>query len=146
VIGIEFSSTFGSSPNSATAHRTYEFLLPLVVTTSNDPAYFNNPPSCSNSDGANPLSGYCNAFSKQSLGFPASLLGSGASVGVAPYAAPLCPGNTCPMTPPKTLFFGFCASSANVPTVATFVQIGTDGKTSLSTPISTQGIACPPQS
>jgi hypothetical protein len=152
-LGIQFSSTFASSPNSATAHQIYELLLPLVVTNSNDPGYFTlNPPLCPNSNGANLLSGYCNAFSKQELGFSASVLGSGSSIGAPPYAAPLCTSATCPSQgTATTTYFGFCAgfpnlAATNVPAVETFLQIGTNGTTSLSTPTSTQGIACPPQS
>ncbi len=151
-LGINFNYNFGPSPNSTTSHGLYEVEIPLVVTTSNDAAYFADPSSCPNSSkGTNPLSGYCNAFSTPDLGFSASVLGSGASIGIAPYAAPLCPGNTCPATPPATTFFGFCAGfpnliAPNVPAVETFLQIGTDGTTYLSTPVSTQGIQCPPQS
>jgi hypothetical protein len=145
-LGIQFSSTFGSSPNSTTAHRTYELLLPIIVTNTNDPAYFTNPPSCPNTNkGTNLLSGYCNAFSKQSLGFTASVLG-GASIGVAPYAAPLCTPATCPAQgTAQTTYFGFCASFGSVPAVTTFIQIGTDGTTIMTTPVNTQGTVCPPQ-
>jgi hypothetical protein len=144
-LGINFNYSFGASPNSTTSHALYEVQIPLLVTTSNDAAYFDDPSSCPNSSkGTNPLSGYCNAFSTPDLGFSASVLG--ASIGVAPYAAPLCPGNMCPSTPSSTTYFGFCATFANAstPAVATFGQIGTDGTTYLSTPVTTQGIQCPP--
>jgi hypothetical protein len=155
-LGIQFNSSFGTSPNSTTSHRQYELQIPIIATPENDPAYFGNPTSlaCPNAnEAANPQSGYCNAFSnsKPAIGFSARILGSGASVGVAPYAAPLCPANKCPATPPTTTYFGFCASYPNPPpattfssAAATFLQIGTDGTTSLSTPVSTQGIQCPP--
>jgi hypothetical protein len=146
-LGINFDYNFGASPNSTTSHGLYEVQIPLVVTTSNDGAYFDHPSSCPNSSkGTNPLSGYCNAFSTQDLGFSASVLGSGASIGIAPYAAPLCTSATCPTSgTPQTTYFGFCATFANAsaPAVATFGQIGTDGTTYLSTPVSTQGIQCP---
>ncbi len=122
--------------------------IPIIATPDNDSAYFSNPfsLSCPNGNAANPFSGYCNAFSNAVLGFPAPVLGTGASVGVAPYAAPLCNSATCPaMPPPMTTFFGFCASFATVPAVATFLQIGTDGTTAITTPVSTEGIQCPPQ-
>ncbi len=147
-LGINFDYNFGASSNSTTSHGLYEVQIPLVVTMSNDAAYFDDPSSCPNSSkGTNPLSGYCNAFSTQDLGFSASVLGSGASIGVAPYAAPLCTTATCPTNraAPQTTYFGFCATFANAsaPAVATFGQIGTDGTTYLSTPVSTQGIQCP---
>jgi hypothetical protein len=149
-LGINFDYNFGASPNSTTSHGLYEVQIPLVVTTSNDAAYFADPSSCPNSSkGTNPLSGYCNAFSTQDLGFSASVLGSGTSIGVAPYAAPPCTTATCPASgTPKTTYFGFCATFANAsaPAVATFGQIGTDGTTYLSTPVLTRGIQCPPQS
>ena len=146
-LGINFNYNFGASPNSTTSHGQYELQIPLVVTTSNDGAYFDDPSSCPNSSkGTNPLSGYCNAFSTEQLGFSASVLGQGASIGVAPYAAPLCTTATCPTSgTPQTTYFGFCASfaNANAPAVETFLQIGTDGETAISTPVSTQGIQCP---
>jgi hypothetical protein len=146
-LGIQFTSTFDSSPNSTAAHRIYELQLPMTVTPDNDPTYFNQPPSCSNSNGANLFSGYCNAFSVKSPGFSAAVLG-GASIGVAPYPAPLCTATTCPANPTPTpiTYFGVCASFAAGPAAATFLQIGTDGKTAIVTPVNTQGIQCPPQS
>jgi hypothetical protein len=153
-LGIQINPSFGASPNSATDHRIYELQIPLVVTVNNDGAYFATFLSCANGHGANFLSGYCNAFSTEKLGFPAPVLGSGASVGIAPYAAPLCTAATCPSSPPTTpptTFFGLCAgfpntNSPNTPAVATFLQIGTDGTTAITTPVNTQGIQCPPQS
>jgi hypothetical protein len=156
-LGIQFNSSFGASPNSATAHRTYELQIPLVATKNNDGAYFATFLSCTNGHGANFLSGYCNAFSPpDKLGFPAPVLGSGASVGIAPYAAPLCTAATCPSPPPTTpptTLFGLCAgfpntNSPNTPAVATFLQIGTDGTIAITTPTpaNAQGIQCPPQS
>jgi hypothetical protein len=146
-LGIQFTSTFDSSPNSTAAHRIYGLQLPMIATPDNDPTYFNNPPSCPNGNGANLFSGYCNAFSTKSPGFSAAVLG-GASIGVAPYAAPLCTATTCPANPTSTptTYFGLCASFAAESAVATFLQIGTDGKTTIVTPVNTQGIQCPPQS
>jgi hypothetical protein len=150
-LGVSFGYSFGASPNSTTSHALYELQLPLLVTLNSDDAYFDAPPYCPNNGtdkiGTNPASGYCNAFATSQPGFSAPVLGSGASIGVAPYAAPLCPGNTCPTTAPATTFFGFCASFATGPAagpgVATFLQIGTDGRTAITTPVSTQGIQCP---
>jgi hypothetical protein len=153
-LGIQFNSSLDASPNSTTAHRIYELQIPLVATKNNDGAYFATFLSCANGHGANFLSGYCNAISTETLGFPAPVLGSGASVGIAPYAAPLCTAATCPSPPPTTpptTFFGLCAgfpntNSPSTTAVATFLQIGTDGTTAMTTPVSTQGVQCPPQS
>jgi hypothetical protein len=158
-LGIQVDTSFHRSPNSKTAHRIYELQIPLVATVNNDGAYFASFLSCANGHGANLLSGYCNAFSTEKLGFPAPVLGSGASVGIAPYAAPLCTAATCPPPvnpppnpppPPPTTYFDLCATFANVPAanvlgVATFLQIGTDGTTAITTPVNTQGIQCPSQ-
>ena len=148
-LGITFDTTFDTSPNSAAAHRIYELQVPIVATLNNDSAYFSKVIPCPNGNGANQASGYCNAFSTEDIGSPTPVLGSGASIGVAPYAAPLCTNATCPPTPPPnqpppTTYFGFCASFGKVPAVAAFLQIGTDGTTAMTTPVSTQGIQCPP--
>src|SRR5215472_12822436 len=102
-----------------------------------------------NGNGANALSGYCNAFFKPARGFPANVLGLGASIGIAPYAAPLCTSATCPAQgTAQTLYFGCCASFPGElgPAVATFIDIGTDGTTVVTTPVSTQKLQCPPPS
>jgi hypothetical protein len=148
-LGINFNYSFGASPNSTTSHAIVELQIPLVVTMQNDPAYFTTS-SCP--VGVNPFSQDCLAFSENAVGFPANFLGEGASVGIAPYPAPLCTGTTCPATPPtppavSPSFFGFCASFSNNPVIAAFASIGTDGTTYASTP--TPGAAsttqCPPQ-
>lgn len=119
--------------------------IPIVATPNNDGAYFSNSVSlpCPNGNAANAFSGYCNAFSQPALGYTASVLGPRLSIGIAPYAAPLCPNNSCPATPPKTNYFGFCASGANGPVAATFIHIGTDGTTIVTTPVSTTNLQCP---
>jgi hypothetical protein len=139
-----------------------ELRIPLVVTMQNDPAYFTkvelaNPAMFTTSPcpiGVNPTSAYCEAFSKQDLGSPAGFLGKGASIGIAPYPAPLCTtgANTnCPTTPPATpptTYFGFCASFSNKQAIAAFVGVGTDATTYVSSPVPGTGITlpqCPPQ-
>jgi hypothetical protein len=136
-----------------------ELRIPLVVTMQNDPPYFTtveaaDPSTVTTSpcpSGVNPDSGYCVAFSKQDLGSPApSSLGKGASIGIAPYPAPLCPGSpgtVCPSTVTPT--FGFCASFSNTPAIAAFVGIGTDATTYVSSPVPGPGVTlpvCPTQS
>lgn len=146
-LGLNLVFVFGPSPNSAVPHPVVELQIPLVVTMQNDPAYFTTSPCPS---GVNPISGYCEAFTKDLTGFPTNFLGAGTSVGFAPFAAPMCTATTCPSTPPSTpppTFFGFCASFSNNPVIAAFASIGTDGTTLASTPTpgANSTTQCPPQ-
>jgi len=145
-LGLDINFAFAPSPNSSSPHPIVEVQIPLVVTMQNDPEYF-APSQCP--AGVNPISGYCEAFTKDVRGFP--ILGTGKSVGIAPYAAPPCTATTCPSTPPtppatSPSFFGFCATISGNPVIAAFASIGTDGTTYASTP--TPGAAsttvCPP--
>jgi hypothetical protein len=133
---------------------TYELQIPLLVNPQTDPFYFPIPgndslPQCSN--GSNPLSGYCNAFSASNPpnGFAATFLAN-TMVGMAPSAAPQCPGNqpglpsppgtTCPGQPDPTTApvpptFGFCATISNNPAAKFFLAIGPDGTTYVSSPV-----------
>jgi hypothetical protein len=145
-LGLNLNFAFAPSPNSPVPHPIVEVQIPLVVTMQNDPAYFTALPCPA---GVNPISGYCEAFTKDVRGSP--IPGTGTSVGIAPYAAPPCTATTCPSpppTPPATSpsFFGFCATISSNPVIAAFASIGTDGTTYASTP--TAGAAsttqCPP--
>ncbi|MBV8507143.1 MAG: hypothetical protein JOZ11_15215 [Alphaproteobacteria bacterium] len=149
-LGLDLNFAFLPSPNSSFPHPIVEVQIPLVVTMQNDPQYFATPPCPA---GVNPISNSCVAFTKDVRGFPTSVLGTGKSVGVAPYAAPPCTTTTCPSTPPtppatSPSFFGFCATISSNSVIAAFASIGTDGTTYASTP--TPGAAsttqCPPQS
>jgi hypothetical protein len=146
-LGLDLNFAFLPSPNSSAPHPIVEVQIPLVVTMQNDPQYFATPPCPA---GVNPISNSCVAFTKDVRGFPTSVLGTGKSVGVAPYAAPPCTATTCPsVTPPNPpTFFGFCATISRSSVIAAFASIGTDGTTYASTP--TPGAAsttqCPPQS
>ena len=135
-VGVTFRATFGKSPVSKHPHEILTVQVPLIVTNATDSYYFqfNNI--------ANKF-----VFEADDIGFPASVLGSGASVGIPPYAAPPCSnsvGTACPSPPPASSTYGFCASFANdvtgpignpAPAVAAFVQIGTDGEALASTPL-----------
>src|SRR5262249_40316559 len=83
---------------------------------------------------------------------------SNASIGIAPFAAPLCPNNqTCdgvpPNPPPPHGVFGFCASLPNnsngpkptvLPAVAEFLAITNAGETLVSASVgSSPDIICP---
>ncbi|MGH7047459.1 MAG: hypothetical protein ACREE2_13845 [Stellaceae bacterium] len=135
-VGVTFTAIFGKSPISKRRHEILTVQVPLIVTAANDGAYF------AFNEIANKL-----VFVADQTGYPAPLLGSGASVGIPPYAAPPCTssaGTACPSTPPASSSYGFCASFANdftgpignpAPAVAAFVQIGTDGEALASTPL-----------
>jgi hypothetical protein len=120
-----------------------------------DPAYFGIIPSGATLPGGNPnpnvgfptfinqFSGQPTAFTKNDLGFtPTSgvLPKGGVSIGVAPYPAPLCTDPNCANTP---TFYGFCATIAGAPAVATFVSVGTEGTTYASSPVGQPQPQCP---
>ena len=138
-LGIQVSKSFGPSPNSDRSHLILRVQVPLLVTRGNDPAYFGV--LSSGVIPVNQLSGLPTAFTSDVV--PAS------KIGVAPQAAPTCPnGGSCP---PPTTTFPFCASFAGNggatlnPSVATFLSIGTDATTYVSSPVTTIGspLKCP---
>jgi hypothetical protein len=147
--------------NFAYVSGMYLMQIPLLVNPQTDPLYFpiagfGSLPQCPN--GSNPISGYCNAFSATNPpnGFAPKFLRN-TVVGMAPSAAPQCPGNqpglpsppgsTCPATyptnptQPLSPTFGFCAYLSNKavvlknPDAAFFLAIGTDGTTIASSPV-----------
>jgi hypothetical protein len=128
-LGIQPNVVFASSPNSDRSHFTLEVQVPLLVTHGNDPAYFGVVPS--GVIPVNQLSGLPTAFTSDVV--PAS------KIGIAPQAAPACSG-TCPSTT-FTSTFPFCASFAGNgggplnPAVATFLMVGTDATTYVSSPL-----------
>jgi hypothetical protein len=126
---------------------TYELQIPLLVSPQTDPYYFLNTeslPQCSN--GINQISGYCNVFSQTNPpnGFAPKFL-TNTVIGVAPSAAPQCPGpqpgtmcpTSLPTNPPQPLSptFGFCATFSNNLAAAFFLAIGPDGTTYISSPV-----------
>jgi hypothetical protein len=147
--------------NFAYVSGMYLVQIPLLVNPQTDPLYFpiagiGSLPQCPN--GSNPISGYCNAFSATNPpnGFAPKFL-TNTVVGMAPSAAPQCPGNqpglpsppgsTCPApypanpTQPVSPTFGFCAYLSNNavvsnnPDTAFFLAIGPDGTTYTSSPV-----------
>jgi hypothetical protein len=128
-LGIQFSVSFAPSPNSDRSHFILEVQAPLLVTLGNDPAYFGVVPS--GVIPVNELSGLPTAFTSDVV--PTS------KIGIAPQAAPACNG-TCPSTT-FTSTFPFCASFAGNgggplnPAVATFLMVGTDATTYVSSPL-----------
>jgi hypothetical protein len=153
-LGLNFSFVLSPSPQSLVPHPIAALSIPLVVTKQNDPAYFFTTTTSPCPSGVNPASGYCEAFLQQALGFPASVLGNGASVGIAPYPAPLCTSTTCPTTPPvppappPPTYFGFCASFSKNTVIAAYAGIGTDATTYATSPVPGTGVTLPvcPQS
>ena len=123
-----------------------EVRIPLVATMLNDPPYFNTPPTSQCPNGINPITGYCDAFSQEDLGFFASFL-KGGSMGIAPIAGPLLPAcatSSPPTCSPPPATFAFCASfSNNKPAIAAFAYIGTDATTYVSSPVPGMGVTLP---
>lgn len=126
-LGLTVTLTFQSSPNSSVPHAVFAVQAPLLVTKTNDPTYF----------GTGPFAFFPPAFVNNEFGFTPKFLGL--PVGIAPYAAPKCPGGgACPVPLPMNFpsSFPFCASIAVNgtvrPAVAAFLSIGTIGTTYLS--------------
>jgi hypothetical protein len=139
-LNIQASVSFAPSPNSDRSHLILSVQVPLLVTHANDPAYFGVVPSGSILP-VNALSGLPTAFTSEVV--PTT------KIGVTPQVAPACPvsGSSCP---PPTITYPFCASfsgngagSLN-PAVATFLSIGTDATTYLSSPVPPALIGSPP--
>jgi hypothetical protein len=128
-LGIQPTVSFNPSPNSDRSHFMLEVQVPLLITLGNDPAYFGVVPS-----GVIPV----NELSGLPTAFTAELK---PTFGVNPQAAPTCSG-PCPSTT-FTSTFPFCASFAGNgggpinPAVATFVTLGTDATTYVSSPVTT---------
>jgi hypothetical protein len=154
-LGIQVTPFFGPSAHSATPHWIYEVQIALLVNLQTDPFYFLNDfslPQCPN--GINQVSGICNAFSQTNPpnGFLlSSKILRNTVVGMAPSAAPQCPGpqpgaacptpyptSPPPVPQPVSPTFGFCASFSNNlrnPDAAFFLAIGPDGTTYVSSPV-----------
>lgn len=136
-LNIQVAAQFGSSPNSASRHLILEVQVPLLVTHGTDPAYF----GISGATPVNALSGLPTAFTTDLI--PTS------SIGITPQAAPTCSAfpNGCPSSPSPlpTTTFPLCASisggsgplgsSQFRSAAATFLSIGTDGATYISSPV-----------
>ena len=137
-LGIQVNRSFAPSPNSDRSHLILTVQVPLLVTQGNDPAYFGVVPP-----GAiipvNAVSGLSTAFTSDVV--PTT------QIGIAPRVAPACSGSPCP---PSTIPYPFCASfSGNGggplnSAVATFLSIGTDATTYLSSPVPAALIGSPP--
>jgi hypothetical protein len=154
-IGLNVAASFGTSPISSVSHVIFQVNGPLIVTGAacpntpcTDPLYFQK---------VNPYVYLVPAFSGDETGFipkKSNILGPKASVGFAPFPAPLCPNNQdCSSNPPQGVF-GFCANLPDkngnrLPAVAAFAAIANSGETLVSAPvgfgstIGALGIKCP---
>jgi hypothetical protein len=152
-LGIQFGFQLATSPNVPNPHAIFDLKLPVIVTKATDSVYF-GVDSNGTATFINQFSGQPTAFSQDDRGFTPTSVGMPIGpIGVSPYPAPLCPAAGCPSTtPPAPTFYGFCATIADTPTAltftpaaATFVSIGTDGTTYVSSPIPPPGgFANPP--
>jgi hypothetical protein len=112
----------------------------LVVTPTRDPSYF----------GVDPVFGRpALFFTNPDLGFASKLLTSPQiGIGIAPYAAPLCAGNSpCVQNAPVSNY-PYCATIGADHAVAAFLSIGNFGETYASAPrqplsATFSGITCP---
>jgi hypothetical protein len=144
-IGLNCAVVYSRSPISKKPHAIFEIQVPLLVTVATDPPYFyfaSNAPSLGPINSSIP-----SAFFSDETGFTptAGTLGpNGQSIGIAPTAAPLCTGVTCPTPPtiPPPGVFALCASLPRqgydrhlVPAVAADYVIAVDGETLLSSPL-----------
>jgi hypothetical protein len=129
-IGLTFGASFGPP-------AIFQVDVPLVVTRATDTPYFQS---------VNPNEYVPTVFSSDQTGFTpksGSILGPKASIGIAPFAAPLCPNNSnCSANQPVPAVFGFCASLPNSstsltlqPAVAGFVVVANDAETLASAPV-----------
>ena len=158
--GIGCQVFFGTSPTSAQKHTIFLVAVPLLVTgatasPNTDPAYFYSQLHAGQTNPVN--TGVFTAFEFNDLGHA---LSNGASIGLAPTAAPLCttlyPGypsnpSRCPpvnnAVPPP---FALCASlpvnneSKLHPAVGAYYAIATSGEMFLSAPLpSVSTSVCP---
>jgi hypothetical protein len=171
--GIQFALVFGASPTSPQNHAIYALAIPLVVTgatgcsptpctpppPNTDPAYFytlhnynaNNPIG---QQGAGPVNaGLFTAFLVDDLGVmptQSNILPTGASIGIAPTAGPLCPIGNGARACPSSFTFALCASlpggnatgQSPVPSVAAYYAIAVNGEALLSASFSSTSV-CP---
>jgi hypothetical protein len=145
-IGLDCAVVFAASPFSSRPHAIFEIEVPLVVTNATDPLYFafQNPNSLNL--GNSPFLGDETGFTPTNP----HILPAGASIGIAPFAAPMGPppANNGPTA------YALCANLPGgngngrggelVPSVAAFYAIATDGETRLEAPLApTSPIVCP---
>ena len=142
-IGVNCAAVFGPSPISKKPHAIFEVQVPLLVTMATDPPYF----YFAQTGMTGPINfGIPSAFFDDTGFTPTkpNIVPAGASIGIAPSAAPLGPPPTCTGTgctpPPST--FALCASLPRngfgprlVPSVGAYYAIATDGETLLSAPL-----------
>jgi len=163
-LGIQFALVFGASPTSTQKHAIFEVGVPLLVTVATDPAYFYFQITGQAGNGSEvapfPPPSTGNLGLDTVFGFDEinPVLPAGASIGLAPTAAPFCTAVTCPLgnpPPPPPLLsvpFALCASlpdnsngpAARLrPAVGAYYAIATDGETLVGAPVPSVFSACP---
>jgi hypothetical protein len=140
-IGVNCALTFAASPASSHPHAIFEVAVPMLITSTTDPAIVAGSPI---GFGAPFLNGG-GVFGFQPA--PGVLGPNGQVIGIGPNASPFGPPATT--TTPGT--YALCANlphqgngSPPVPSVAAFYVIGGDGEIKLSAPLAPQvPIVCP---
>jgi hypothetical protein len=152
-LGLSFTYSVAPSPNSSSPNPIVELRVPLLLSTQTDPSYFLDAASPGCPIGSNLNSGYCNVFSDTTPpnGFTPKFL-TNTAVGMAPSAAPQCPGaqpgtscppQTDPTKSPIPNTFGFCAKFSNNLAAGFYLAVGTDGTTLVSSPVSSPDAPLP---
>jgi hypothetical protein len=126
-IGVNCAIVFGASAASPRSHAIFEVAVPLLITGSTDPAYFNDP-----------YAFFSTALAGDDTGFNLGSAGLSGSIGIAPTAAPV--GGPPPTGSPAT--YPLCADLPHQgedqelsPAVAAFYAITVGGETLLSAPL-----------
>ena len=148
-IGLNAVAFFGSSPRSSVPHAMFQVDVPLIVTAATDQLYFLLAKnltygSVALNKNVNPY--LFTTFNSDETGFAPkpNIAGSKAFIGLAPFAAPLCPnGANCSANPPEPGVFGFCASLPDnstptpnlLPAVAGFAAVANSGQALFSAPL-----------
>jgi hypothetical protein len=159
-IGIDCAVVFSASPTSTQKHAIFEVSVQLLVTGASpppntDPAYFY---SLLHQPQENPVNtGVFTAFVFNDAN---GKLGQGASIGLAPTAAPLCStlfpnfNGACPSPAPSQIPFALCATLPDNtngtgaklrPAVGTYYAIATSGETLVSAPLASASTSAPCQ-
>ena len=138
-LGVTVTLAFQPSEHFSDAHAVFSVQAKLVVTQTRDPAYFAS---------GSPF--FAAAFKTDELGASSKVLSPPAiGIGIAPYAAPQCPGGANCAGTQTPSHFPYCASIADDfgtvrSAVAAFLSIGTVGATSVSAPVQPlPGVTCP---
>jgi hypothetical protein len=128
-IGLNVTSSFGTSQFSTSGtHLFIQVDVPLILSSATDPLYVKDVNSVV-------LTAFLNANETGFTPKSSNILGPKASIGMAPYSAPLCPGATCSASQSQ-FDFSFCARRPDGKiAVAAFAAIANSGEALASTPL-----------